>query len=400
MKSIARTLTALLLAVLLAAPVMTASADDAGVLSEGELNVWIRQVLQDSAKETPVNAPVGEDALTEDGYAFIYSFATLYYNKPALDADSVLKAVALTDPGYASPRGIKIGDDVSVLINSFGWQNPMLLGSDTFAAFYVRNQLPEAAYWSWAQRENDAISVVQCAIHAKSGPNRYTDAGLRYAVADGKLTGFGVYGLDAVISESDVRRNVNAVLSVEAAITGDEHSSEETAEGYYEQSAAAPFGANDLLFGGVNYMTLDETAAQKLFGAALKEEKVKDDTGAWLVTTRREGLTLSYTVSADGAASVLDSLSVSGELKGPRGIQNGMAMGEVLKLFYSDGAGTVLGSVSVLYGDGENAPTGLLEQGEAVRYRADIVTTTGRLAVTLRMTFVNGLMTEWMVYSW
>ncbi|MEG0901734.1 MAG: hypothetical protein RSG96_06415, partial [Clostridia bacterium] len=55
-----------------------AFADDAGVLSENELNRWVTQVLHDSAEEQPLNAPVGEEALTEDGYAFLYSFATLY----------------------------------------------------------------------------------------------------------------------------------------------------------------------------------------------------------------------------------------------------------------------------------------------------------------------------------
>ena len=67
-----------------------ALADDSGVLAEGELNDWIVGVLRKSAAREPLNAPVGEESRTEDGYAFIYDFATLYYDKPELDENSVL----------------------------------------------------------------------------------------------------------------------------------------------------------------------------------------------------------------------------------------------------------------------------------------------------------------------
>ena len=103
-----------------------AFADDSGVLAEGELNEWVVKVLRDSAAGQPLNAPVGEESHTEDGYAFIYDFATLYYDKPVLDQDSVLLAVSVTDEAYPGPRGIKLGDAQSVLIDTYGWQNPTL----------------------------------------------------------------------------------------------------------------------------------------------------------------------------------------------------------------------------------------------------------------------------------
>ena len=127
-----------------------AFADDSGVLAEGELNEWVVKVLRDSAAGQPINAPVGEESHTEDGYAFIYDFATLYYDKPVLDQDSVLLAVSVTDEAYPGPRGIKLGDAQSVLIDTYGWQNPTLVGDGIFAAFYRLNSLPQSAYWSWA----------------------------------------------------------------------------------------------------------------------------------------------------------------------------------------------------------------------------------------------------------
>ena len=124
----------LLIAFCLLCP-LYALADDSGVLAESELNEWIVKALRDSAAERPLNAPVGEESHTEDGYAFIYDFATLYYDKPVLDQDSVLLAVSVTDEAYPGPRGIKLGDAQSVLIDTYGWQNPTLVGDGIFAAF-------------------------------------------------------------------------------------------------------------------------------------------------------------------------------------------------------------------------------------------------------------------------
>ena len=143
-----------------------AFADDSGVLAEGELNEWVVKVLRDSAAGQPINAPVGEESHTEDGYAFIYDFATLYYDKPVLDQDSVLLAVSVTDEAYPGPRGIKLGDAQSVLIDTYGWQNPTLVGDGIFAAFYRLNSLPQSAYWSWTapaqSRVCSAPSMCRC----------------------------------------------------------------------------------------------------------------------------------------------------------------------------------------------------------------------------------------------
>ncbi len=186
-----------------------AFADDSGVLAEGELNEWVVKVLRDSAAGQPINAPVGEESHTEDGYAFIYDFATLYYDKPVLDQDSVLLAVSVTDEAYPGPRGIKLGDAQSVLIDTYGWQNPTLVGDGIFAAFYRLNSLPQSAYWSWAQLDGaGAITGVQCAIHVQVSDGRYTDAGVVYSLEGGVVTAIRVYGLSSFISADEVRGNL------------------------------------------------------------------------------------------------------------------------------------------------------------------------------------------------
>ena len=98
----------LLIAFCLLCP-LYALADDSGVLAEGELNDWVVKALRDSAAREPLNAPVGEESHTEDGYAFIYDFATLYYDKPVLDEESVLLAISVTDEAYPGPARHQAG---------------------------------------------------------------------------------------------------------------------------------------------------------------------------------------------------------------------------------------------------------------------------------------------------
>ena len=136
-------LIALLLACLAAMPAM---ADEAGVLTETEMGEWLNRLLLSTVGVSPLNAPVGEESLTEDGYAFLYENATLYYDQPTLTAQSALRAVAVTGEALDMPRGIRLGAPVEMLMAAYAWQNPTLTGDDTFAPLYVLDQLPQAAY--------------------------------------------------------------------------------------------------------------------------------------------------------------------------------------------------------------------------------------------------------------
>lgn len=216
--ALAAVLAALLLMILL----WTGLADDAGALSEDELNGWIAQLLLDTEDLRPLNAPVDEQALTEDGYAFVYDFATLYFDRPERAENSVLQAVSLTAQSYAAPRGVCLGEDEMALLSTFGWQNPYLMGDGSLAAFYRVEELPRAAYWSWASHdENWTLTGVQCAVHVLREDGSYTDEGLRFELEAGTVSSIHVYGLSRSVSLADVRANLAAVRGVEEAIQGE-----------------------------------------------------------------------------------------------------------------------------------------------------------------------------------
>ena len=377
----------LFLAMCIFLPAM-AFAQENVILNENELSAWIDQTLRDTASLQPLNAPVDENAFTEDGYAYLYDFATLYYNQPELNAQSILQAVALTDAGYPAVRGIAIGSTQDQLMEVFGSQNPYLLGDGTFAVLYQQDVLPMAAYWGWAQHdEHHTLTGMQLAMHVKAGEDRYTDAGVRFVLEKGVVTEIRIYGLHKFITAAEVEANLEAVRTVENAM-GAWALAEEDADGYTVASDAAIFSEADLAFSGVDFRSLTIEQMNLLLGETAKTSSI--------VSENEE----IFTAEWQGAYMSADVLSVSdSRVEGPRGIRTGDGLEQVLAAFHSDGEGRIYGSQAILYGDGLTAPNGILERDgdwSSVSYTARM----DECNVTLMLTFSAELLEEWMIYTW
>ncbi|HNW86394.1 MAG TPA: hypothetical protein PLP25_11785 [Candidatus Limiplasma sp.] len=375
----------------------SALADEAGVLTETELSAWLNKLLLSTVGVQPLNAPVGEESLTDDGYALMYPTATLYYNQPTLNAQSKLQAVAVTDEALDMPRGIRLGAPESMLLAAYGWQNPTLAGDDTFAPLYVLNQLPDSAYWAWAQRSGDQLQSVRCAIHAGVGAGRYTDTGILYTLNAGLVDAIRIYGLNRTIDQTEVESNLAAVGGVPTA------GADQGVAGVTVQSDAEPFGARDMKFGGMDVITLTEKGAGMVFGDFTGEEWAQDEQNAWLHTLVFPDATLVFGMDQQKQNPRLESLTLrSGDRIGPRGLMLGGALDKVLELFRCDGTGAVSGSAALLYGDGQNPPYGTLEQtgqDATLRYAAVWTDTDGAtVQVALHLTFTDAKLAEIMLY--
>ena len=391
---------------------VTAFADDAGVLTEAELGPWVAQVLAQTRGEEPQNAPIGEESLTEEGYAFMYSFATLYYDKPVLDENSVLQGFAVTDEQMETPRGLHLGSAAEEIIAVYGWQNPELYGDGSFAVLYMLNELPQGAYWSWVQIGEGGMLSAQCAVHAAVGQNgMYTDAGILYDLLDGHIAGIRVYGLKQTVTRAGVESNLRAVVAVQAAGSGDEEPgmpllpSAGLAEVSFVKNEAASFGEEDLHLTQLDFLHLNDMEAAQVFGQPLDEEWVRDDTGEWLRSIRYSSAMLTYVLDENRENARLESASiVSPALEGPRGIRIGDALESVLAQFRNDGESEWHDGRALLYGDGQAAPYGeisLSEAGVALRYAVSIQTADGSAReVTLHLAFTDDRLNEILVYSW
>ncbi len=371
---------------LFCAPVL---AEDPVVFTEEELSAWVDELLRQSAAAEILNHPVDESAKTEDGYAFLYDFATLYYNQPQLNAQSILQCVSVADESCAPLRGVTIGADGEALMQAFGSHNPYLLGDGAFAALYLKDEMPRAAYWSWAQLdENGNLAGMQCAMHVKVGEDKYTDAGVRFVLEGGTVTEIRAYGLYEYIAEADVHANLEAVRTVENAVARGALA-EESAQVHIPANGMGMFSAEDLTVDGVNLTTLQVEDLENKLGQKAHVQTLSD-AGEALVTAEWDGAYLS------GGAHGWDVMSVlTDRLSGPRGLRVGQPIAEALGLFYADGENREWNGQTLLYGDGINAPYALLD-GDCALYTAAMQ----EGSVTLRLQFADGCLEEWMIYTW
>ena len=376
---------------------LPAVADEAGVLTETEVSTWLNQVLLSTLSQTPLNAPIGEESLTEDGYAFLYSTVTLYYDKPVLDAQSVLNALVVTDEALDMPRGIRLGAPVQMLFTAYGWQNPTLAGDESFAPLYTLNQLPDSAYWAWAQRSGAQLQSVQCGIHARMGEDSYTDTGILYTVQQQEVSAIRVYGLSASVGLAQVESNLAAVGGSGATVSA------QAVAGVTVQSSADAFTQSDLQFARMDFLTLTDKGAATLLGEPTGQTWAQEETGAWLQSLAYKGATMVFAMDSNRENARLVSLTITdGQLAGPRGLMIGADLDSVISLFRSDGTGAVSASAALLYGDGQTTPYGTLERngGDAtLRYAASVTGADGvAYQVALHLTFVDEQLAEMMIY--
>ena len=387
---------------LIIAPISTSYADSNGVLSETELNEWLSAILKQSVNQTPLNAPIDENALTEQGYAFLYSFATLYYDKPVLDSQSILNAVTLTQPGAISPKNIALGDSGQKLMDCYGWQNPMLLGDGQMAALYKVDKLPQAAYWCLAQHKDDVLNNLQCALHIQTPNGKYTDAGIVYKLENNVITDIQVYGLNFVINLEEVKNNLNSIAQLQAFGSGDSFVSQTITPSYFTKQDLPIFSKEDYILSDVLLEGQTEDSITKHFGEATSSEHYVDDLGQTMLNTTRDGLSLSYTAPKGSSAFVLDMVSVSSpNYIGPRGIAIGMPLTEVIAKFNSNGRGNHYGNAALLYGDGIQGNYSLMEKVSKEITTVQYVTTLqDNKKLSLSLTFKQDILSEMLLYFW
>lgn len=353
---------ALFLALMMALSLTTAVAEsDADALDYDELMDWAEGFKTRAlAAGAPLNDPTEETAYTEDGYAFVYDFATLYMDRPEMTADSVLQAVVVYSPEEQGPRGTGVDQLSSEVLNAFYNENNDLQGDSSFAALYVSDTMPAGALWGWVQRDGQRIETIQYAVHEQlsSGGDGYTDCGLVYTLSDNLVAAIRAYGLNETISADEVRSNLDAVQEVSEKT---EYAQVPTS---INGSELEMFDRDDLIFSGLDFLSLTPEEAEARLGAAQEDDWMEDE-GAYLRSMEFASCTMTFSYDAQKQNPTLEMLSIDMDgLEGPRCVRIGDTLSSVISRF-RNGEGDYDGvSREVLYGDGENAPYGLAEYGD------------------------------------
>ena len=353
---------ALFLALMMVLSLTTAVAEsDADALDYDELMDWAEGFKTRAlVAGAPLNDPTEEAAYTEDGYAFVYDFATLYMDRPEMTADSVLQAVVVYSPEEQGPRGTGVDQLSSEVLNAFYNENDDLQGDSSFAALYVSDTMPAGALWGWVQRDGQRIETIQYAVHEQlsSGGDGYTDCGLVYTLSDNLVAAIRAYGLNETISADEVRSNLDAVQEVSEKT---EYAQVPTS---INGSELEMFDRDDLIFSGLDFLSLTPEEAEARLGAAQEDDWMEDE-GAYLRSMEFASCTMTFSYDAQKQNPTLEMLSIDMDgLEGPRCVRIGDTLSSVISRF-RNGEGDYDGvSREVLYGDGENAPYGLAEYGD------------------------------------
>lgn len=342
-------------------PILPGLAEEstAGSLEMKELREWAAAYKQRAMESQPLNDPTAEDALSEDGYAFIYEFGTLYMDSPEMTEDSVVKNLVITDPAEAGPRGTAVDMFTDDVLAAFYNENPQLDGSRSFAVLYLGDSLPQEAVWAWVQRDGQRVMSIQYAVYEQraTGGEGYTDAGLIYTLQGDLVSAIRAYGLDEYSTEADVQADLEAVRQLMG----------ET--GYirvpvsYTGTDLEAFGPADMAFSGVNLLAMTPEDAEDVLGECLEDHWMEDDTGEFIRMMEFAGCDVTFVYDASQQNPRVSSMAITQDgMEGPRCVRMGDTFSSVLNRFrYGEGAYADL--TETLYGDPATAAYGIAEYG-------------------------------------
>ena len=352
----------LLVAMMMLCPALPALAEDGGesALDWEELLQWAESYKARAMAAQPMNDPTEAAAYSEDGYAFIYDFATLYMDRPEMTEESVLKNLVVTTADEEGPRGTCIDMLSGDVLARYYNENESLEGDRGFATLYVSDTLPSGALWAWVQRDGQRIMTIQYAVHEQlsTGGDGYTDAGLVYTIQDNLVAAIRAYGLDSRVEEEDVQNNLNAVEDVM------EKTDYAQAPVSYIGTDLTAFGEEDLSFAGVSFLTVTPEEAEAVLGTCREDNWMEDDTGEYLRTMEFADCEITFVYDSNKANPRADMITIDmNGMEGPRYVRVGDTFSSVLTRFRY-GEGTYEGLTEILYGQENQAPYGVAEYGE------------------------------------
>lgn len=352
----------LLVAMMMLCPALPSLAEDGGesALDWEELLQWAESYKARAMAAQPMNDPTEAAAYSEDGYAFIYDFATLYMDRPEMTEESVLKNLVVTTADEEGPRGTCIDMLSGDVLARYYNENESLEGDRGFATLYVSDTMPSGALWAWVQRDGQRIMTIQYAVHEQlsTGGDGYTDAGLVYTIQDNLVAAIRAYGLDSRVEEEDVQNNLNAVEDVM------EKTDYAQAPVSYIGTDLTAFGEEDLSFAGISFLTVTPEEAEAVLGACREDNWMEDDTGEYLRTMEFADCEITFVYDSNKANPRADMITIDmNGMEGPRYVRVGDTFSSVLTRFRY-GEGTYEGLTEILYGQENQAPYGVAEYGE------------------------------------
>ena len=361
-----------------------ASAESAAFRPE-EAVAFASELKEQAMQSQLLNDPTDEDALSEDGYALSYSFATLYADRPEMTAETVLSAAMITDSAFSAPRGIQMNTHYPELLAAFRNDNPSLNGSREGALLYLEGDVSSGYIYGQALRDGQRIRSIEYGAFAPSGDG-YTRIALTFSIEMDLVSAIRLEGLSETADASAAAELFAGLQSLGA----------ET--GYIQYLSSwngldlTPFDETDLSFSGLSFLTLQP----ENLGSLAEDVLVSNDEDGWLRVVNTNDYSATFTCREDGSEARIAYLELlSDDVEGPRGVRLGDSISMDLNRFrHGETEPSESGSTEVLYGTEGTAPWGkayyLDGDGMTLRY----VTAAGGREVELYLHYVGSELSE------
>lgn len=311
-------------------------------LSKTETDVYAQAVLKNALTDNAYQSEQKDGA-----YLLHFKNYTLRTDSDRLTANTTVYAVLMNDlsdvdecPGDL--RALKLNDSLNVLLSVYPLENATLLGTRENAVLYVEGELPGQAAVGYLFRDGQRVTEIDHILYFM-GSDGVTTRRARYTLSDGAIVGIEIDLAGDSMSLEDAAAELDAFKMLRQ--TGEYAAYMQTGEA----ADAAPFGRDDLLFSGLDYLGLTPEDAVNLLGDDYAEEWLSDGDTAIHVM---EWATATITFLCDKDKNVIQTdnyYTDEDALEGPRGIRVGDQQQNVLDRFYF-GAGEALGDVTYLYG--------------------------------------------------
>ncbi len=361
-----------------------ASAEPQAITAE-EMIAFAAELKETALQSQLLNDPANEDALSEDGYALIYDFATLYADRPEMTPDTLLSAAIITDEDLPVLRDVRIDTYYPELLTAFRNDNPELSGNKEGALLYLEGDEVSGYVYGRVLRDGQRIrSVEYGAVTSTDGS--YSRIALTFSVTYNLVSSIRLEGLTEVTDASVIGSQL-----AELQALGAENS-------YIQYKASwngldlTPFSEEDLAFSGISFLDLQPES----FGNLAEDVLVSNDEDGWLRVVNTSDYSATFTCGEDGSNAQIAYLELlSEDVEGPRGVRLGDTFSMDFNRFRNgENETSEDGVTELLYGTEGIAPWGMAfyldGDGMTLRY----VTTADGREVELYLHYIGSELSE------
>ncbi|MDO5435776.1 MAG: hypothetical protein Q4G19_05350 [Clostridia bacterium] len=250
---------------------------------------------------------------TEEGYALVYDFATIYADRPELTDEAKVYSILFTAENEELIRGTSPFSTLSEVLSAFPCRDASLPGSYTGAVLYLEGSPNEGIRFGYVYRDGQQAETICYEVYAISGAG-YDDCGIMYTVSEDMIGAIRVFNLTSALSYEEVRSYFSDMNEDYADTTY------RMARISYEGSELEKMNVNDLTFAGFSYLTASESDMPEV----LEDMWISNGDGTWLHRIDGDGWYAVFHADGDRKNGELVMFTIMGDaFEGPRYVRVG-----------------------------------------------------------------------------